>query len=48
MPHGTLLNIIWQPEWEEDLRAMDTCVYMAESPKLSQHCLLIGYNPKQN
>jgi len=42
----TLLNVMWQPEWEERLGRMDSCVYMAESlccPLESVTTLLIGY-----
>ena len=42
----TLLNVMWQPEWEERLGRMDSCVCMAESlccPLESVTALLIGY-----
>ena len=38
--YGSLNGRIWGK--------MDTCVHMAESLKLSQHCVLIGYTPRQN
>ena len=46
IPHGTLLNVIWQPGWEGfGGRRKDTCICMAESlccwPKTTT-TLLIG------
>ena len=43
---GTLLNVMWQPGWEEIWGRMDTCVGMAESlccPPETIPTLLTGY-----
>ena len=28
---GTLLSAMWQPDWEQSWRRMDTCICMVES-----------------
>ena len=49
-PTGTLLNVLWQSEWQGSL-GENGYKYMPESlcclPKLSQHCFLIKYIPIQ-
>ena len=49
--HETLLNVMWQPEWEGSLRENASCIFMAESPRYSPEAiatLLISYTPIQN
>ena len=49
--HGALLNVMWQPRWENSLGEMDTCVCIAESLHCSPETittLLIGYTQIQN
>ena len=51
LAHGTLLNVMCQPEWEGGLGRMDTHTCMAESLGCSAEngiILLIGYAPIQN
>jgi len=49
--HGTLLNVMWQPEWEGVWGRMDTCICMTEALCCSPETittLLIGYIPIKN
>ena len=53
MAHGTLLNVMWQPEGRGVLGKMDTCVciYMAESICCLTEIIItlfISYIPIQN
>ena len=51
LAHGTLLNVMCQPEWEGGLGRMDTHTCMAESLGCSAEngiILLIGYAPIQS
>ena len=51
LAHGTLLNVMCQPEWEGGLGRMDTHICMAESlfcPPETIPALFIGYTPIQN
>ena len=51
LAQGTLLNLMWQPEWEGSLGRIDTYTCMAESlccPPETLPTWLISYTPIQN